>query len=180
MKINVVFRRKEILNILIVVSVFLNIHCTKVENDTEDTRDVNISAIQPKDIFFKNTERINQLNPFPGQTISSKSTFTFEASSVTYGALLIFNKLPSAENLEKGIIDESCIAGVSNIASHDWDGRTVQLSNLYKCLPDNTLEILSKTEKVYLEGGSYYWIVLGYDDSFALTHSSPALLFNYQ
>ena len=152
---------------------------------SSDARTKTASQIQPRPLFVSGKSRAEILKPGPLQTITSTYTFYFSTGGATYGSVLIFNTNVNvtAENFASGSLAGKCVAGASNLAGHAWNNATLRLdstasglSEFYTCDASNPNEPLSTgtkfTSNSLSTGATYYWIVLGYDKSKVLTHSS--------
>lgn len=161
------------------------------EVSQQDSRSSISSQIKPRPLFVAEKKRIDLLGPRPVQTIANASTaqtFYFDTKGSSHGSILIFNTPVTSAQLAAGALAGKCVAGASSIAGHDWNGATVVLgttsatSQIYTCDGSNPNEPLSRTEKFVRgtlnSGSSYYWVVLGYDKNFVLTHTSGLERFN--
>ncbi len=141
-----------------------------------------VSAIQPAPLFVPGKEKIALQSPVEAASLSGDNTFTFNASNVAHAALLVFSGTTEPAVSSLGITDMSnCVAGITSMnPAHPWDDYTATLtataptSEFYTCDPNNTTEPLTNT-KIGLDtlsGTDFYWVVLGYDSAYHLTHSS--------
>lgn len=153
------------------------------------------SAIQPRPVFFTSMQRLKTYSPNDSQIFAASAfasgglLFQFDASAAVNGSLLIFSGLPTAASLQAGSVNAGCVAGASNVAGHTWTKFTLTLSaaastsQIYACQPVNPVNLLSATQKVVTSAfaaGTYYWVILGYDANFILTHSSAIMSFTIQ
>lgn len=163
--------RFKYLLIILLGSLFLSGCLINEEPDEEVTK---ISSIQPRAIFLTGKERIPVTQPLYGTTLGGTDTVSFEASSTPYGSFLIFDSEPTEANIKNGNLS-GCVAGISSLAGNFWNGRTVDLSNnLYVCNPSDPMAPITATSLSYstLSGGTYYLLLLGYNENGMLTHSS--------
>jgi len=151
-----------------------------------DSRKTRSSQIQPRPLFVSSKSRADLLSPGPVQQISAGAqTFYFDSKGAAHGSFLLFNTSVTAQELASGSLAGKCVAGASSLAGHSWNGVTLQLNTaasnatqFYTCDGSNPNEPLSKTTKFAREnltgasGTSYYWVVLGYDKNYVLTHVS--------
>ncbi|MBV6493969.1 MAG: hypothetical protein LDLANPLL_01993 [Turneriella sp.] len=171
---------------ILLTSIFIFTACiNNAEEKTDnDSRQKSSSTIQPRPLFVQNKSRADLLSPRPLQTISIPQTFYFSAPNASYVSVLIFNTNVgvTAEAFQSGSLAGKCVAGVSSLAGHAMTGSTARLdttasalTSFYKCYAANPNEPLSTTEKLSsddLSSGTYYWLVLGYNENRILTHAS--------
>lgn len=154
------------------------------ETADSDTRTKTSSQIQPRPLFVTGKSRADQLKPAPLQTVSGAFQFYYSTAGTPYGSVLIFNTNVgvTAQNFASGNLGGKCVAGATNLNGNSWNSATARLetaasglTEFYTCDGSNPNEPISATQKYTydnLPSGTYYWIVLGYDKSRVLTHSS--------
>ncbi len=155
-------------------------------NEEEDPKVEKTSGIQPRPVFISGKTRIPTTSPLNAATVTSATIITFDASSTADGSLLFFSSEPSAADIQNGNL-AGCLAGISSLAGHSWNRRTVDLSRgLYQCNPGNPMEPLTATPfpvdvSKFTDMQVYYWVVLGYNENGMLTHSSSlnAIIFDW-
>lgn len=154
------------------------------EEDTTTPVTSAVSSIVPKPPLVSGKQRISLQTPLNTVTLSAADTqFTFNASEPRYATVLIFSESPAATST--GITDMSkCVAGVTSmnpahVSYSDYSitlGYNAGTGGFYSCDPSNATEPLSSSQKLSLSeltgSSTYYWVVLGYNDRYLLTHSS--------
>lgn len=165
----------------IFLMLFIFAYGCPMSNEEGDEEEVEkVSAIQPRPVFLSGKLRIPVTEPLYGVEINSPMTVTFEASGMSYGSFLIFNVEPTENDIKNGDLS-GCVAGISSLAGHNWNGRTIDLSSgLYQCNPSDPMEPLTSTHlnvnSSNFPYGNYYWLFLGYDQNGIVTHSSSLIL----
>jgi len=175
-----VYYKKSVLSQMMVAVTVAQIYCGNNPEPLPLT--TQISAIQPPPILVPGKTGINIYGPVFGSTPTRPVIFKYDTSALTFAAIYIFLTQPTASN---GYITDisSCIGGASNMASHPWNNYTISLditsSGFYLCQLGNNLNVLSTSNKLFYDaahftpGSTYYWVVLGYNSNYQLTHSSP-------
>lgn len=148
------------------------------------------SSIQPRPMLFSGKTRLKTFYPIDSQTVPALSgsglVFQFDTTAASKASLLVFNSEQAAAALLAGNITSSCIGGASTLAGHSWTGATLSLattasaSGLYACIPGSAIQPLSVSQKVTtanFPSGTYYWVLIGYDANFLMTHSSALMPF---
>lgn len=167
----------------------LTVYADECNNSEEDNvqLDSKVSNIKTEPPFFTGKELITLQSPNINQTglnLTNGWTFSFNAAGVEHGMLLILSSgggKPSTSDVKNNLTG-LCIAGAASFAGHSWDGQRISAgsnqssSGLYACT-SNAEKPLSTTQKKaateLAPTTEYYWLVLGYDKNFLLTHSSP-------
>jgi len=160
--------------------------CVSNADDTAaaDARPSTSSQIQPRPLFVSGKTRAELLSPGPIQTIANNTTpttFYFDLKGAAHGSLLIFNTPVSASDFANSTLTGKCVAGASSLAGHGWNGSTLYLdttstgTQFYACDGSNPSEPLSRTTKFtkgQLASGTYYWLVIGYETTYAMKSTS--------
>jgi hypothetical protein len=161
--------------------------CISNADDTAatDARPSTSSQIQPRPLFVSGKTRAELLSPGPIQQIpnnATPTTFYFDLKGAPQGSLLIFNTPVTASDFANSTLAGKCVAGASSLAGHGWNGSTLYLdttttgSQFYACDGSNPTEPLSRTTKFVkgqLSAGiTYYWLVIGYDSTYAMKSTS--------
>ena len=175
--------------------IFSIIICTLISgcSEKEDIRDSKLSIIYPPSLLIKDLETIQLISPNNGEAyyIDDRETndlsFKFDGSVPYYASVILFKDQPLVSK-EGYVIDgkAQCIGGVTNMSSlHRWNGFSSILSTdlsksvFYTCNNESLTDTFSETQKLILDETIFaknteiYWAVLGYDDRYTLTHSSP-------
>ena len=147
------------------------------------------SAIQPAPAYVSGKKAILLTSPVRIATLGVVTSidFVYDTSIVAHAALLIFSGPPEVSSSGLGDVSVTCLGGVTDMApGHSWNDTSVSwdnslaLTNMYVCTGSNKVEPLSTTNKYALPGaGTYYWLILGYDESYVLTHSSALYKVTY-
>lgn len=166
------------------------VSCANNGTTTQDTLTSVPSSIQPRPMLFSGKTRLKTFYPIDSQTVPALSgsglVFQFDTTSASKASLLVFNSDQAAAALLAGSITASCIGGASTLAGHSWTGLTLSLatttaaSQLYACIPGSAIQPLSVTQKIStanFPSGTYYWLLIGYDANFLMTHSSALMPF---
>lgn len=194
-------RRAPKLTAILMISALslFSLACPAVDPEELPPEEERVSGIQPPPLFLPALKSLAGQGPPQGGAVASVGNaeiqFLFDTSDAKYGAIFIFSAQPtvSADGTSISNLTEFCITGASNMAGHVWDHRTQILattalaSQFYACQINNA-EPLSQTTRVpygagavgahFQAGTTYFWVVLGYDQYYRLTHSSPLYEFN--
>jgi len=171
---------KSVLFQILLITVAVQLSCGN--NPEPPPLTTQISAIQPPPILVPGKTGINIYGPVFGSAPTLPIDFKYDTSALAFAAIYIFSTPPTVSN---GYITNisSCVGGASNMASHPWNNYVISLdsvaSGFYLCQSGNNLNVLSTSNKLlynaanFTTGLPYYWVVLGYNSNYQLTHSSP-------
>jgi len=164
------------------------------EDSIEPTRDKLDSDILVKPAFFADTQLIATYSPLNGAVVnglaSQETDFTFDQNNFQYAAILLFKEEPV---LTDGYIESYlsiCIAGSTqvynpslfNSTGHFILSGSAITPNLYACKDDpydllDINNVIDVNDQRFAVGDTIYWIVIGYNDSYYLSHSSATSKF---
>ncbi len=179
---------------LVLFTLMSNLACPATTEEELPPEETLVSGIQPPPLLLPALKSLSGQAPFQGLTVaaigSADIQFRFDTADAKYGAIYIFSAQPTVDPDGTSITNlaQFCVAGASNMAGHVWNHNTQVLgitgtgSQFYAC-QNNPVETLSQTVKVIYDNitfttGTYYWVVLGYDQYYRLTHSSTLFSFN--
>lgn len=163
--------------------------------NTEETTEVKKASAQseilPAPLLLPGLTAIALLDPLSGTSVSvlaaqtNKLVFSYRAEGAKYAAIFIFKDLPQIEGGAIRNLASICVGGATNMAAtHAFSLEKTTLSSiasdstLFTCEPNSLTDAFSVTERLVLtrntfaSGRTYYWVLLGYDEHFHLSHSS--------
>lgn len=181
----------ELLKYLLILSLgFLMTGCGGEED--EETTEAEIltrtSSIQIKPPYIENKALISLITPMNGESVSSPQdsniNLIYRLNGATRTSILLFKEKPTITDGVVSNFSDICLGGtIESDVKTGLNNNTLSLGTqtgndaLYACGVDqieflNLSKQLTVDEKLFVPGTTIYWMVLGYDDAFDLTHAS--------
>lgn len=158
------------------------------DEDTSVGKDVAYSAVIIKPPFIEGKDLIALIEPANGEKVEnvkdSNIDLRFKVFDFTHTSLILFNEKPEINSGMVTNYTDICIGGTASfVNATDLAGNILSLGNqtghdvLYACGNDqvnflDTSKTIEVNEKLLPPGMTVYWMVLSYNEGFALTHSS--------
>jgi len=149
--------------------------------DLEDREpEVVNSIIRPAQPFFSEQSYIDIYSPVNGAAFNIESAnFEYKSTGdfskdIYFSLFLILDSVPTQVRFKEDFRD-ACIAGVSSqMSSWNFSQGSINISQLYGCEATSPtfLGTTSVDSATFITGKTYYWLIIAFDTSLDMSHSS--------